>query len=102
MYRTLFLFCFAVATHNVTTNCGEAIRGKAMTCSCTADGDPVPTIFEWRAPNGVVLHNGSSYTTPRVEESLSGSYYTCVASNGFGLNNSGNTPPFNVLCKYMY
>ena len=98
-YSSLFSFFGLVATHNVTTNCGEAVRDKAMTCSCIADGDPVPTSFEWRAPNGTVLHSGSSYTTPRVEQSLDGSYYTCVASNGFS-NASYNTSPFNVQGKY--
>ena len=98
MYGTFFfLFCL-VATHNVATNCGEAVRGKAMTCSCSADGDPVPTSFEWRAPNGTVLHSGSSYTSARVEQSLDGSYYTCVACNGFSVA-SNNTSAFNVLGK---
>ena len=98
MYSSLFSFCCLVPTHNVTANCGEALRRRAMTCSCTADGDPVPTSFVWRAPNGTVLHSGSSYSTPRVEQSLNGSYYTCAASNGFSVD-SRNTSLFNVLGK---
>ena len=99
MYLTFSSFRCAVATHNVTTNCGEAVRDKAMACSCIADGEPVPTSFEWRAPNGTVLHSGSSYTTPRVEHSLDGSYYTCVASNGYSVASS-NTSFYNVLGRY--
>ena len=93
-----FPFCCAVPTDSVVTNCDQAVLGKAMTCSCTADGDPVPS-FEWRAPNGTVLQSGSSYTTPRVEQSLNGNYYTCVASNSLG-SASNNTSLFIVLCKY--
>ena len=98
MYGAFSSLCFVVPIHNVATNCGEAVRGKAMTCNCAADGDPVPS-FEWRAPSGTLLHSGSSYTTPRVEQSLDGSYYTCVASNGFSVA-SNNTSAFNVKGKY--
>ena len=89
----------SVATHNVAANCEKAVRAKAMTCSCIADGDPVPTSFEWRSPSGTVLHSGSSYTTPPLEQSLDGSYYTCVASNDFSIA-SRNTSLFNLLGKY--
>ena len=95
-----FLFCCTVAAHNVTTVCGQANLDEAMTCNCTADSDLEFTSFQWRAPNDTVLHNGSSFTTARVEASLDGKHYTCVASSSFGQEARGRTTPFNVLCKF--
>ena len=80
--------------------CDDAVLGQAMTCTCTADGDPAPTSFLWIASNGSFLRNGSSYTTPFVERALSGYYFTCVASNGFGPNATKNTSAFYVKGKW--
>mgnify|MGYP001796205281 CR=1 FL=1 len=95
----IYSFPFTAPAYNVAVECDDAVLGRNMTCNCTADGNPRPS-FQWRASNGSFLGNGSSYTTPLVERTLSGNYFICVASNGFGLNASKSTSIFYVKGKW--
>ena len=68
--------------------------------TCTANGNPAPTIIWTKSPGTITYPNtGNVYTIPSVKRSDAGTY-TCTASNGIA-SDAMTSMQVTVQCKLI-
>lgn len=101
--KSIFVLIVKPEVTSLTPNPYRVLEEQTATLSCVVlDANPNTSIawrwFRAESPHNV-LYNGSTYTIPSIQRTMSGSY-SCIASNSVGKSEAVSIL-VDVLCKCL-